>query len=262
MPKEKPPRFPVGLTLDQAVARGWKPGQGRPLIAGDDEVIREVTPNDSGWIDPASQPSRCTSSFDRPKRRRRRSSSSGNDSPMARVRAAMERWQAAERERRRKWRKRRTTEKVLALPSPTNEALTSSAPLNAEIEIMSPNQTIVVPLEITPGVIAALRKRGFIPLGEISADHVAAAIFGALAQPFESRDFRAKPEPPPQAGEAPPPPAKALPSAEASPPAAETEELIDDVSGPPPATPTNGAEFDHEAEARRQYFERMARATS
>jgi hypothetical protein len=124
------------------------------------------------------------------------------------------------------------------------------------------DQMIVVPLEVSPGVLSVLRRRGFIPPGEISADHVAAAIFGALAQAFESRDFRAKPEPPPQAGEAPPPPAKALPSAGASPPVAGAEEQIDDAPGPSSAVPMNGETFDVETERRRTYFEKLARATS
>jgi hypothetical protein len=79
MPKEKPPPFPIGLTVDEALQRGWRPGLGRPLFAGDDEVIREPGPGD-GWIAP------------QPKRRRRSSNS---------VKTVMERWRAAERERKR-----------------------------------------------------------------------------------------------------------------------------------------------------------------
>jgi len=111
MPKEKPPRFPVGLTVDEALQRGWRPGLGRPLIAGDDEIIREVMPGD-GWI--ATQP-----------RRRRRSRSS--DSPRARIKAVMERWCAAERERKRKRYKKTATR---ALPE-KNES--SGIPLRERI---------------------------------------------------------------------------------------------------------------------------------
>jgi hypothetical protein len=37
------PPFPIGLTLDEALARGWVPGKGRYLIAIDDGPIREAT---------------------------------------------------------------------------------------------------------------------------------------------------------------------------------------------------------------------------
>jgi hypothetical protein len=36
--------FPIGLTLDEALARGGVPGKGRYLIATDDGPIREATP--------------------------------------------------------------------------------------------------------------------------------------------------------------------------------------------------------------------------
>src|SRR5712671_434105 len=95
MPKEKPPPFPIGLTVDEALQRGWRPGLGRPLFAGDDEIIREPGPGD-GWIAP------------RPKRRWRSSDS---------IKVVMDRWRAAERERKRK-RYKKTATKVRLLPAP------------------------------------------------------------------------------------------------------------------------------------------------
>src|SRR5260370_7948968 len=74
MPKEKPPPFPIGLTVDEALQRGWRPGLGRPLFAGDDEVIREPGPGD-GCIAP------------QPRRRRQTRSS---DSPRARIKPSIE----------------------------------------------------------------------------------------------------------------------------------------------------------------------------
>jgi|SRR6267154_3512422 len=108
MPKEKPPRFPVGLTLDQAVARGWRPGLGRKLIATDDGPIREVGPDDV-WVDPVDQP-----------RRRRRSS--GDDSVRARIRDTMARYRAAERERKRKPKRGSRAIIKALLPAPSDEA--------------------------------------------------------------------------------------------------------------------------------------------
>src|SRR5882672_5908609 len=145
MPKEKPPRFPVGLTFDQAVARGWRPGLGRPLIATDDGPIREVGPDDV-WVDPV----------DRPLPRRRRPSGGrprSDDSPRARMKAALARWRAAERERKRKRRRcKKTATRVRLLPAP-------------EITIM-PNQKndqwITVEIEFTLGVVSMFRKRGFL----------------------------------------------------------------------------------------------------
>jgi hypothetical protein len=44
---------------------------------------------------------------------------------------------------------------------------------------------------------------------------------------------------------------------------AEAEELVEaDAPSAPPATPTNGAEFDVEGEARRAYFEELLRVQS
>ncbi len=40
----KKPPFPIGLTLDEALQRGWRPGEGRALIATDDGPIREPGP--------------------------------------------------------------------------------------------------------------------------------------------------------------------------------------------------------------------------
>jgi hypothetical protein len=135
MPK-KPP-FPIGLTVDEALQRGWRPGLGRKLFAGDDEIIREPGPGD-GWIAP------------QPKRRRH---SRYSDSPRARIRAVMERWEAAERERERKRKRKhnrykKTAIKVRLLPAP-------------EITIMS-DQPITVEIEFTPGVLHGLRRRGFL----------------------------------------------------------------------------------------------------
>jgi hypothetical protein len=148
--------------------------------------------------------------------------------------------------------------------------------------------TIVIPL----GVVLSLRSRGFVPDGEISADHVAAGIFGALAQAFEDKKFRARPEPapppspsppaaPPPAPAAPPPEAMAPPrrakAAKASPPPARRAdvEVEDgphlDVAGfadAPDAPPAplarrmNGNEHNPEAEARARWLEHMARVQS
>jgi hypothetical protein len=272
MPKQKPPRFPVGLTVTEAVARGWRPGKGRPLIAGDDEIIREVTPDDVGWINPIDRPNRCIHSFDRPKRRRRRRSSSDSPRPMALVKAAMDRWeraQRAEREMRRehgrKWRKRRTTEKVLlALPAPINEALTSSAPLNAEIDTMSSTQPIVIEMEISPGILAMLCRRGFLKSGEISEDLIIIAICEMLIAAAKA-DIRAQPPSPPPSPEAPPPPPSAAvappaaPSPEPSPSVAGAEPPIDAAPPPPSARrilPNSAAPMSEE-EVRLQWNARM-----
>jgi hypothetical protein len=284
MPKEKPPRFPVGLTVDEALQRGWRPGLGRPLIAGDDEIIREVMPGD-GWIAP--QP-----------RRRRRSRSS--DSPRARIKAVMERWRVAERERKRKRMRRHKPKRGFKaiiqalLPAPSDEAtpcptkerdmsdanVTRSRPatrsgpaLNVRLgSVAASGQTIIVPMEISPGVVTALRRRGFIPPGEISPHHIEAAIFGMLAEAMKA-GIRARPASPP-----PPAPVAAPPATKPSPPASRPQgapgaqagphsdfgELADeaDAPGPPPAVRTNGETFDHETEARRQWSERMIRVTS
>ena len=115
MPK-KPP-FPIGLTLDEALQKGWRPGFGsRRLIVTDDGPIREAGPGDV-WLDPADP-------ANRPRRRR----SSGGDTPMARVKAAMKRYRAAERERRRKWKSKRAAAKtaVRFLPPPAIDELASA----------------------------------------------------------------------------------------------------------------------------------------
>ena len=183
----------------------------------------------------------------------------------------MERWQAAERERRRKWRKRRATEKVLALPAPTNEALTSSAPQNAEIEIMSkqtantttadqaaepPPSSVRVSMIFPPSSVAWLYESGFLPPHVAPSPRAVGEAVVAMMRLVKAVGIRVAPTPAP----GPPPPA-----AEALSPAAADEGLLadgDDGLPAPPATPVNGEEIDPEAEARRQYFERMAVATS
>jgi hypothetical protein len=241
MPKEKPPRFPVGLTIDRAIALGWKPGRGRPLIAGDDGVIREVTPNDTAWINPINQPSLCTYSFDRPPKWRQRTGGSGIRAVRKSIRDTMARWRAAERERKRRRRKRsaETISKVLALPAPTNDALTSSAPLNAQIEIMSkhtansatteqvaevPPGSVTVNLIFAPSGIDMLRRLGYLAVDATSPRDVEqgavmmimrAAWSAAVRCSAHQEGVCAKPVPLP-------------PAAEASAPAADIEELVDE----------------------------------
>jgi hypothetical protein len=277
----------------------------------DDGPIREVGPDDV-WVDPADQP-----------RRRRRSSR--DDSPRARIRATMARWRAAERERKRrrrhKHKPKRGSKAIIRalLPAPSDEAtpcptkerdtsdanVTRSRPatrsgpaLNVPLgSVAASDQTIVVEMEFTPGVIAVLRRRGFLT-GE-TPDDIAAAVFGMLVEAVEA-GIRARPAPTPSppAPQAPPPvaattsrrPAKAQPAAKApSPPASprqgtagdpflngphagveeqagphpEVGELADESDAPaaPPARRTNGEEFDTEGSAARGLFQTTSRGS-
>jgi hypothetical protein len=240
MPK-KPP-FPIGLTVDEALQRGWRPGLGRKLFAGDDEVIREPGPGD-GWIAP------------QPKRRRRWSSS---DSPRARIRSVMERWRAAERERKRmrrhKHKPKRGSKAIIRalLPAPSDEAtpcptkerdtsdanVTRSRPatrsgpaLNVPLgSVAASDQTIVVEMEFTPGVIAVPRRRGFLT-GE-TPDDIAAAVFGMLVEAVEA-GIRARPAPPLPPAAVSTSTSRSMPAPAAPPPAAEPS--------PPPASHPQGA---------------------
>jgi hypothetical protein len=133
-------------------------------------------------------------------------------------------------------------------------------------------QPIVVELEITPGILRALRRRGFLTSGE-TPDGVVAAVFGVLAKAFGDSEFRATPEPapePPMAVAAPPPasaPPPAAPqrpkTAKASPPPANVEELRDgaDVPAAPPVRQPSTNAADAAAERRAAYFKRLAAAT-
>jgi hypothetical protein len=50
-------RFPFGLTLDEALQRGWRPGEGAPCISTDDGVIRERGPF-ADVVDLVNQPAK------------------------------------------------------------------------------------------------------------------------------------------------------------------------------------------------------------
>jgi hypothetical protein len=199
MPKEKPPRFPVGLTLDEAVARGWVPGSGRPLIVTDDGLIREVGPDDH-WLDPADQP-----------RRRRHRSKGGSDTAMGRVKAVMARYRAAQRERRREWKIRRvakTTAMNRGPPVPTEESYASLEAMTFYgwmIERAADIGMIIRELELAGADHddkAFSRKRGFLDdVGEVSPFDIEAAVFAMISAAFDA-GVRAKPETPPPALEA------------------------------------------------------------
>jgi hypothetical protein len=106
--------------------------------------------------------------------------------------------------------------------------------------------------------VAWLFESGFLAPHVAPSPRAIGEAVAVMIRSVRAAGLRLVPAPPP-APEPPPPQAGVL-----SPPAAETEELADEADAPPapPATRTNGAEFDVEGEARAAYFEKLARATS
>ncbi len=106
-----------------------------------------------------------------------------------------------------------------------------------------------------PSAVAWLYEVGVHPPHVAPSPHSVGRAVAALMRAVKAAGIRVVPSPAPEA--------PSLAAEEA--PAAEADELLADEADAPPAPPahrTNGEEFDVEGEAKRVYFEKLARATN